>query len=56
MKQDVSSNEIVDELEEAKRLLNEADSKLDEAAKIFCSGIIPAHAGLPGCWSRRQRG
>ena len=37
MKQDVSSNEIVDELEEAKRLLNEADSKLDEAAKIFCS-------------------
>ena len=37
MKQDVSSNEIVDELEEAKRLLNEADSKLVEAAKIFCS-------------------
>ena len=32
-----SSNETVDRLEEAKRLLNEADSRLNEAAKIFCS-------------------
>ena len=33
----VSSNESIDKLEEAKRLLNEANGKLEEVAKIFCN-------------------
>ena len=34
---DVLPNESIDKLEEAKRLLNEANDKLVEAAKIFCN-------------------
>ena len=34
---DVLPNESIDKLEEAKRLLNEANGKLEEVAKIFCN-------------------